>query len=705
MKKLILLSVITLLAVSNLKAQKLTAFKSNSGLWGFMDSKTKAEIIKPQYNDAHGFSYGYAAVKKNGKWFYINKSGESICEHKFDKAGNFDLYGEAVVSINGEWGKLYYGSLNYDHCTLMKALGLAATVYKEAYEQEEKLGWIKEEIDGFAEMVDGDWDAYAKSKSAKSIDELFKKPVEKKYFHKNGKISAKGNEINGKKVGQWSFYSENGCLIEDANYNSNGVADGNFIRYFCFGKEYGYTTYNPNYKTGNLKNGKQDGLVTFYHPIKGKRTYTELWDDGIFKGVKDIYDINGNLMSSSGTGTVIWYNENSEKIAGKSEYKNGHKSGIAVWYHPSKTASQIKQKALYKYDANDPFGLRWEILEIYDKNGNPLPKGTLKNGNGTWISYDDYDKPTIITTYQNGKKVKEETALAKDIDKIYENILPKENEQKVIAEETAAQRSTGNYSFTMSEGLYYFSTGDYTKAFNSFKTAAEKGENEAMAYLGLMYYEGLGTTKDYKKAHEWILKSANEGNPKAAYQLGILYYHGKGVVQSYGKAYEWYNVAATKGIADADFDIGLLFEKGQGVDKNLQSAFNHFKKAADKGSLPGAYATGLYYYYSYKDSGVEKNIPLALKYTLMAEKGFTNSADYYNTLAYCYFESGELQTALNKLATAMKIDPTYANGYDSMGEMYLKSGNRANAIEYYKKAAQMGHENAIKWCKDNNINY
>ena len=94
MKKLILLSVFTLLAVSNLTAQKLTAFKSNSGLWGFMDSKTKAEIIKPQYNDAHGFSYGYAAVKKNGKWFYINKSGESICEHKFDKAGNFDLYGE-----------------------------------------------------------------------------------------------------------------------------------------------------------------------------------------------------------------------------------------------------------------------------------------------------------------------------------------------------------------------------------------------------------------------------------------------------------------------------------------------------------------------------------------------------------------------------------------------------------------------------------
>lgn len=688
MKKLILLSVITLLFFSNVAAQKLTAYKANSGLWGFIDNKTKAEIIKPQYNDAHGFSFGYAAVKKNGKWFYINKSGESICEHKFDKAGNFDLYGEAVVSINGEWGKLYYGSLNYDNCELMKASGLAATINKASYEQEEKLGWSKEENDGIAEMVDGDWDAYAESKKAKSIDELYKKPVEKKYFHKNGKISAEGKEVNGKKIGQWSFYSENGCLIENSNYNNDGIADGNFIRYFCFEKEYGYTKYNPNYSTGNLKNGKKDGLVTLYNPNNGKPTFTELWENGVFKKVKDIYDINGTLVSLSGTGTVNWYREDSKYLVGKIEYQNGFRSGISIWYH---TNGKIKQKALYKYDANDVYGLRWEIIEVNDYNGKPLPKGTLKNGNGTWISYDDNDKPTVITTYQNGKKIKEETALVKDIDKIYENILPKENKRNVIAEGTYAERALEDMSFEMSQGLYYFTTKEYTTALNSFTTAANKGEHEAMSYLGLMYYEGLGTTKDYKKAHDWILKAANQGNAKATYQLAMLYYNGSGVAQSYANAYKWYNVAATKGIANADFQIGLLFEEGKGVEKNMQSAFNHFKKAADKRSLPAAYATGLYYLYGYAG---EKNIPAALKYTLMAEKEFTNNPDYYNHLAYCYFENGELQKALNALAVAMKVDPLYANGYDSMGEMYLKSGNRANAIEYYKKAAQMGHENA-----------
>lgn len=700
MRKLFLLSVIVLHQVSNVSAQKLTAFKTNNGLWGFMDSKTKAEIIKPQYNDAHGFSYGYAAVKKNGKWFYINKSGQKICDKTFDKAGNFDEYGVAIVSINGEWGKLYYGSLMYDNCELMKASGLMGTIDKETYLQEEKLGWIREENDGFAEMDDATakmWDAYANNKLAKSADDLYKKSS-KKYFHKNGKISAVGDEINGKKVGQWSFYNEKGCLVSSENYNNDGIADGNFNRYFCFEKEYGYTVYNPTYKTGSLKNGKQDGLVIFYNPNNGSPAYTELWENGVFKKVKDIYDSNGNLLSSNGTGTVNAYREDSKYLSSKMEYQNGHRAGVGVWYHPNKTTLQVRQRALYKYDANDVNGLRWEIIEINDYNGKPLPKGTLKNGNGTWISYDDYDKPTIITTYQNGKKVKEETALVKDIDKIYENINTQKSDKKIIAEGTSAERASGNYSYEMSKGLYEYSSGEFTAALASFKIAAEKGEQEAMVYLGVMYYDGTGTTKDYKKAYEWILKAKNKGNAKAAYQLAIMYYYGNGVTQSYTDAYKWYNVAAAKGIADADYNIGTLFESGKGVDKNPQSAFNYYKKAADKGSLPGAYATARCYHYAI---GIKKDLSLATKYYEKAEGGYSANPDFYNSAAYCLFENNNFEGALKLLNHAVTIDPKYANGYDSMGEMYFKKGNKTKAVEYYQKAANMGWEGAKKWLKEN----
>jgi TPR repeat protein len=360
------------------------------------------------------------------------------------------------------------------------------------------------------------------------------------------------------------------------------------------------------------------------------------------------------------------------------------------------------QKVLFKYDSNKKSSLRWEIIETNTYQGKPLDKGTLKNGNGTIINYDKNNKPTSIITYVEGRAFKEETALVKDIDKIYENILPKDDNNKIIAKGTSAERAVGEYSYEMSKGLYYYSTGEYTSAFGFFRAAAEKGDQEAMVYIGKMYYEGKGTTKDYKKAYDWILKATYKGNAKAAYQLADMYYYGNGVPQSYAEAYKWYNVAAAKGEADADYNIGLLFEAGEGVEKSKQTAFNHFKKAADNGSLHGAYATGIYYYYG---SAGEKNIPLALKYTLMAEKAFEKSPDYYNQLAYCYFSSGNKKMAYGILSNLVKNHPDYANGFDSLGEICLSLGMNEQAKENYKKAAQMGHQNAIKWCKNNNVTY
>ncbi|GAB1463585.1 WG repeat-containing protein [Pedobacter sp.] len=695
MKNLFLLFIITLFSLSNVTAQKLTAFKANNGLWGFMDSKTKAEIIKPQYNDAHGFSFGYAAVKKSGKWFYIDKSGQKIYDGTFDKAGNFNEYGEAIVYINGDWGTLTPAGL-------LKAKGTTITILKETYLQQDKLGWSKEEYDGTAKMVDGvDWNAYTNNKLAKTGDELYKKnePVEKIYFHKNGKTSAKGKEINGKKVGQWIFYSENGCIISTENYNNDGVADGNFTRSFCFKKEHGaYTVYNPNYSTGKFKNCKNDGLIDLYNPNNGKPTYSELWDNGVYKKVKDIYDYNGNLVSSTGTGTVNWHKEDSKYLAGRFEYQNGHRAGIAVWYHPNKINSQVKQKALYKYDANAVYGLRWEIIEINDINGKPLPKGTLKNGNGIWISYDDYDKPTVITTYQNGKKVKEETALVKDIDKIYENILPKETNPY-------AEIALSNSSYEVVKGRNELSEKKYTQAFKSFEIAANKGDQEAMVYLGEMYYEGLGVAKDYKKAYEWILKAKNKGNADAAFKLGIMYQYGNGVAQSYAEAYSWYNVAAAKGIANADYNIGLLFESGKGVEKNLQSAFNHYKKAAETGSGFGNYKMSHAYYFGVTEAGIAKDYKKALEYAKTAKEDFGNNPAFVNHLAYCYFLSGNKKMAYGILSNLTKTHKDYANGFDSLGEVCVALAFTNEAIKSYKQAAQMGHENAIKWCRNNNVTY
>jgi len=47
-------------------------------------------------------------------------------------------------------------------------------------------------------------------------------------------------------------------------------------------------------------------------------------------------------------------------------------------------------------------GLDWTILNNFDKNGNPHPAGTLSNGNGTRILYNEDGKVTDTVTYVNG---------------------------------------------------------------------------------------------------------------------------------------------------------------------------------------------------------------------------------------------------------------------------------------------------------------
>lgn len=72
-------------------------------------------VVQPQYEDAENFSDGYAAVKKGGKWGYIDEDGKMVISPKYDWAGQFNE-GVAVVatlthessSLDGEWVRDVY---------------------------------------------------------------------------------------------------------------------------------------------------------------------------------------------------------------------------------------------------------------------------------------------------------------------------------------------------------------------------------------------------------------------------------------------------------------------------------------------------------------------------------------------------------------------------------------------------------------------
>lgn len=61
------------------------------------------EIVGDPYEDARPFADGWAAVKKNGKWGFIDQEGTVQIDFQFDDARSFGQH-LAAVKIDGQWG-------------------------------------------------------------------------------------------------------------------------------------------------------------------------------------------------------------------------------------------------------------------------------------------------------------------------------------------------------------------------------------------------------------------------------------------------------------------------------------------------------------------------------------------------------------------------------------------------------------------------
>ena len=107
-------------------------------------------------------------------------------------------------------------------------------------------------------------------------------------------------------------------------------------------------------------------------------------------------------------------------------------------------------------------------------------------------------------------------------------------------------------------GLRYYESKDYNEALKWFLKAVDKGNADAQASLGRMYYRGEGVKKDLRMAVYWVSKAANLGNSDAQFQLGELYYNGNGVAVDRAEAVRWWQKAADQGNEDAIANLRLL---------------------------------------------------------------------------------------------------------------------------------------------------
>ena len=88
----------------------------------------------------------------------------------------------------------------------------------------------------------------------------------------------------------------------------------------------------------------------------------------------------------------------------------------------------------------------------------------------------------------------------------------------------APSASTGGMSAEelTNQGVDAYEAGNYAKAVELYRKAAEMGLREAQANLASCYKDGNGVPKDMAKAVEWYRKAAAQGNAEAQKWLAYL---------------------------------------------------------------------------------------------------------------------------------------------------------------------------------------
>jgi len=112
------------------------------GAYGFLDSRNNELLIPFAYDDANSFSEGLAAVKKSGKWGYIDKTGREAIPFIYDDADDANSFSEGLAAVKKGGKRGYIDKtgkvaipLIYDFADLFSE-GLASV------EKEDKWGYI-----------------------------------------------------------------------------------------------------------------------------------------------------------------------------------------------------------------------------------------------------------------------------------------------------------------------------------------------------------------------------------------------------------------------------------------------------------------------------------------------------------------------------------------------------------------------------------
>jgi hypothetical protein len=217
------------------------------------------------------------------------------------------------------------------------------------------------------------------------------------------------------------------------------------------------------------------------------------------------------------------------------------------------------------------------------------------------------------------------------------------------------------------------------KSYDALFCLANKGDNYAKNELFLIFYRTYPVLE--QKAEEALLmlvEAARSGIVDAQYTMGYLYFEGEVVVKDEDLGFEWWKAASEHGSSDAAFELSVKYLRMEKV-KLEQEKFDEAQKLYDQ-----------FIYYS----------------ELAVKRGHIEASRLLGVSLISRADSEEkLQRGISLVKEAAEggnVESMFNLGeiYEFKSEISKDDTFRKVAIEWYKKAANLGNEEAKEKIKE-----
>ncbi len=258
---------------------------------------------------------------------------------------------------------------------------------------------------------------------------------------------------------------------------------------------------------------------------------------------------------------------------------------------------------------------------------------------------------------------------------------------------------------------------DKIEAFQWFMKSAEQGYPSALYQVGIMYRDGLGTTRDYYKMAEFLEKASDSGSVSALTLLADIYFQGKLLPKDDKKAFDLYLKAAELGNGKSQYQTAVMYRDGVGTEPNTDEADRWFEKFSHSAVIWNCFWAAdwarMYYdpetvkaiYYRAAEGGLiaalgnilnidasaGKDCSQVIKQLkLFADRG---NVDALVRMGSTYFDAVGVERDYSKALTmyeaATKLGSTWS--YCRLGDMFRDGKgvkpNIGEAVSWYRKAS------------------